>query len=175
MVLAPYLLLMYFSSMITMNCAHSIDLGLEPHQADQAVPALAKKVAPAWLAGILIAAPFAAVMSTVDSALVGDQCLGGARPGPERILPPIVRAHDQAIELFGDSRDRAANLRLGITGTDLYSAADYLLYRGWRSRSSFLAQPGSSLLETGHGARGDHGAPGGSDDVCYLQPVVAVC
>ncbi|MCP4815238.1 MAG: hypothetical protein GY888_22235, partial [Planctomycetaceae bacterium] len=70
MVLAPYLLLMYFSSLITMNCAHSIDLGLEPHQADQAVPALAKKVAPAWLAGILIAAPFAAVMSTVDSALL---------------------------------------------------------------------------------------------------------
>ena len=70
MVLAPYMLLMYFSSMITMNCAYSIDLGLEPHQADQAVPALAKKVAPAWLAGILIAAPFAAVMSTVDSALL---------------------------------------------------------------------------------------------------------
>ena len=70
MVLAPYMLLMYFSSMITMNCAHSLDLGLASHQADQAVPALAKKVAPAWLAGILIAAPFAAVMSTVDSALL---------------------------------------------------------------------------------------------------------
>ena len=70
MVLAPYMLLMYFSSLITMNCAHSLDLGLSPHEADQAVPALAKAVAPTWLAGILIAAPFAAVMSTVDSALL---------------------------------------------------------------------------------------------------------
>ena len=70
MVLAPYMLLMYFSSLITMNCAHSLDLGLAPHEADQAVPALAKVVAPSWLAGILIAAPFAAVMSTVDSALL---------------------------------------------------------------------------------------------------------
>jgi len=70
MVLAPYMLLMYFSSLITMNCAHSLDLGLAPHEADQAVPALAKAVAPSWLAGILIAAPFAAVMSTVDSALL---------------------------------------------------------------------------------------------------------
>ena len=68
--LAPYFLLMYGSSLIIMNCAASLDLGLGLDQSDQAVPAVASKVAPALLAGILIAAPFAAVMSTVDSALL---------------------------------------------------------------------------------------------------------
>lgn len=68
--LAPYMLLMYGSSLLTMNCAHAIGLGLSPEQSDLAVPTLAQKVAPAWLAGLLIAAPFAAVMSTVDSALL---------------------------------------------------------------------------------------------------------
>ena len=69
-ILAPYLLLMYGSSLITMNCAWSLDLKLGPGDSDQAVPEMAKLVAPAWLAGVLIAAPFAAVMSTVDSALL---------------------------------------------------------------------------------------------------------
>jgi SSS family transporter len=68
--LAPYMLLMYVSSLIAMNCATQIDLGLAPHEADQAIPELAKKVAPWWLAGLIIAAPFAAVMSTVDSGLL---------------------------------------------------------------------------------------------------------
>ena len=70
MLLAPYFLLMYGSSLITMNCAHSLNLGLDPGQSDHAVPAVAKQVAPKVLAGLLIAAPFAAVMSTVDSALL---------------------------------------------------------------------------------------------------------
>jgi len=70
MLLAPYFLLMYGSSLITMNCAHMLDLGLAPVDSDQAVPELAKRVAPPILAGLLIAAPFAAVMSTVDSALL---------------------------------------------------------------------------------------------------------
>ena len=68
MLLAPYLLLMYGSSLITMNCAHALNLA--PGQPDLAVPELAKLVAPPLLAGLLIAAPFAAVMSTVDSALL---------------------------------------------------------------------------------------------------------
>ncbi len=37
---------------------------------DQIMPEIAKRVAPWWLAGVLIAAPFAAVMSTVDSFLL---------------------------------------------------------------------------------------------------------
>ena len=68
--IAPYFLLMYGSSLITMNCAYSLDLGLSPLEADRVVPELAKRVAPPMLAGLLIAAPFAAVMSTVDSALL---------------------------------------------------------------------------------------------------------
>lgn len=68
--LAPYFILMYGSSLITMNCAHAIGLELAPDQSDRAVPELAKIIAPPFLAGLLIAAPFAAVMSTVDSALL---------------------------------------------------------------------------------------------------------
>ncbi|MCH7989371.1 MAG: sodium/solute symporter, partial [Planctomycetes bacterium] len=70
LILGPYFLLMYGSSMITMNCAHSLGLGLSPEQADTVVPELAQRVAPPILAGLFIAAPFAAVMSTVDSALL---------------------------------------------------------------------------------------------------------
>lgn len=69
-ILAPYVMLMYGSSLITMNCAHSLGINLAPGNSDDAVPVLAQLVAPGWLAGILIAAPFAAVMSTVDSALL---------------------------------------------------------------------------------------------------------
>ncbi len=70
LILAPYFLLMYGSSLITMNCAYSLDLGLAPDESDRAVPELAQRIAPPLLAGLLIAAPFAAVMSTVDSALL---------------------------------------------------------------------------------------------------------
>ena len=75
LILAPYFLLMYGSSLITMNCAHSLGVDLPPGKSDHAMPALATRlvelqVAPALLAGLLIAAPFAAVMSTVDSALL---------------------------------------------------------------------------------------------------------
>lgn len=70
MVLAPYFLLMYGSSLISMNCGYAAGLELEPGESDQAVPKLAQLVAPPLLAGLLIAAPFAAVMSTVDSALL---------------------------------------------------------------------------------------------------------
>jgi SSS family transporter len=75
LLLAPYFLLMYGSSLISMNCAHSLGLDLPAGKSDQAMPALAMRLvelqaAPALLAGLLIAAPFAAVMSTVDSALL---------------------------------------------------------------------------------------------------------
>lgn len=68
--LAPYFILMYGSSLITMNCAHAIGLELPPGESDRAMPELAKLIAPPMLVGFLIAAPFAAVMSTVDSALL---------------------------------------------------------------------------------------------------------
>ncbi len=46
---------------------HPAELG---SGSDEIMPMLASRVAPWWLAGILIAAPFAAVMSTVDSFLL---------------------------------------------------------------------------------------------------------
>ena len=88
--LAPYMLLMYGSSLITMNCAHAIDLGLAPDQSDLAVPTLARRVAPAWLAGLLIAAPFAAVMSTVDSALLVISAAVVRDIGQKTVLPNLT-------------------------------------------------------------------------------------
>lgn len=70
LLLAPYFLLMYGSSLITMNCAPLLDLNLDTYDSDKAMPEVAKKVAHPLLAGLLIAAPFAAVMSTVDSGLL---------------------------------------------------------------------------------------------------------
>ena len=70
MLLAPYFILMYGSSLITMNCAYALDLQLGTGKSDMALPEFAKLIAPPVLAGLLIAAPFAAVMSTVDSALL---------------------------------------------------------------------------------------------------------
>jgi sodium/pantothenate symporter len=43
---------------------------LPPEKTDSVMPITALAVAPSWLAGLLIAAPFAAVMSTVDSFLL---------------------------------------------------------------------------------------------------------
>ncbi|GIS61407.1 MAG: hypothetical protein CM1200mP2_36320 [Planctomycetaceae bacterium] len=50
-----YFLLMYGSSLITMNCAHSLGINLPPGKSDQAMPALAQRlveleVAPAFWA-----------------------------------------------------------------------------------------------------------------------------
>ena len=70
LLLAPYFLLMYGSTMITMNCAPALGVNLPPEDADLAMPTLIEKAAPPLLAGLLIAAPFAAVMSTVDSGLL---------------------------------------------------------------------------------------------------------
>ena len=75
LLLAPYFLLVYGCSLITMNCAYSLGLELPVGRSDKAVPELIQQlkldgIIPAVLAGLLIAAPFAAVMSTVDSALL---------------------------------------------------------------------------------------------------------
>eukprot|EP00913_Durusdinium_trenchii_P008834 g8300.t1 len=70
MVLAPYFLLMYGCGLISMNCAYAVGIELPPDKHDLAVPTLAAEVAHPLIAGLLIAAPFAAVMSTVDSALL---------------------------------------------------------------------------------------------------------
>jgi Na+/pantothenate symporter len=63
-----YYSLIYIPLVVIFVCARSVlpDLA-EP---DQAMPAMVTFVAPGVLAGILLAAPFAAVMSTVDSFLL---------------------------------------------------------------------------------------------------------
>lgn len=58
----------YLPLVVIFVCAKTLPLSIE--QPDQAMPAMALFAAPPWLAGILIAAPFAAVMSTVDSFLL---------------------------------------------------------------------------------------------------------
>ena len=60
--------MIYLPLVMIFVCAKTLPLEIE--QSDQAMPAMALFSAPPWLAGILIAAPFAAVMSTVDSFLL---------------------------------------------------------------------------------------------------------
>ncbi len=64
-----YYSFIYFPLVVIFVCARAlIPYGSVPQ--DQIMPVMARTVAPGWLAGILIAAPFAAVMSTVDSFLL---------------------------------------------------------------------------------------------------------
>lgn len=60
--------LIYLPLVVTFVAAKTLPLHLE--QSDQAMPAMSLFAAPPFLAGLLIAAPFAAVMSTVDSFLL---------------------------------------------------------------------------------------------------------
>lgn len=60
--------MIYLPLVMIFVCAKTLPLDVE--QSDQAMPAMVLFSAPPWLAGILIAAPFAAVMSTVDSFLL---------------------------------------------------------------------------------------------------------
>lgn len=89
----------YFPIVIIFVCARAMDL--QVLESDQVMPALVVKVAPPLLAGVLIAAPYAAIMSTVDSFLL--QCSSSVvrdiyqrsinphvKAGTMRILSPLV-------------------------------------------------------------------------------------
>ena len=73
MTVAIYYSAIYFPLVIIFCCARVIMPGMEG-EPDQIMPALAvfltERAGAAWLAGLLVAAPFAAVMSTVDSFLL---------------------------------------------------------------------------------------------------------
>ena len=62
--------LIYLPLVVIFVTAKTLPLGIEPGQEDKVMPTTALFVAPPVLAGLLIAAPFAAVMSTVDSFLL---------------------------------------------------------------------------------------------------------
>ena len=70
---AMYYSLIYFPLVTIFCCARLLMPGMEI-ESDRIMPALASEITMAagvpWLAGLLIAAPFAAVMSTVDSFLL---------------------------------------------------------------------------------------------------------
>jgi len=70
---AMYYTLIYFPLVIIFTCARILMPGMEG-ESDRIMPAMAvlltEHAGVAWLAGLLIAAPFAAVMSTVDSFLL---------------------------------------------------------------------------------------------------------
>src|SRR5690625_1828425 len=60
---------------VIMLCMHLIGVFAQPilpgiEVADQVIPLFAMEVLPPWLAGVLLAAPLAAIMSTVDSLLL---------------------------------------------------------------------------------------------------------
>ena len=68
-----YYSLIYFPLVIIFCCARLLLPGMEV-ESDRIMPAMAQRLTAAvgwpWLAGLLVAAPFAAVMSTVDSFLL---------------------------------------------------------------------------------------------------------
>ena len=70
---AIYYSLIYFPLVIIFCCARVVLPGMDA-ESDRIMPAMAvhltSSINAAWLAGILVAAPFAAVMSTVDSFLL---------------------------------------------------------------------------------------------------------
>ena len=70
---AVYYSLIYFPLVIIFCCARVLMPGMDA-ESDRIMPAMAifltENVGAGWLAGLLIAAPFAAVMSTVDSFLL---------------------------------------------------------------------------------------------------------
>jgi SSS family solute:Na+ symporter/sodium/pantothenate symporter len=70
---AIYFSLIYFPLVVIFCCARVLLPGMEI-ESDRIMPAMAEHVTRAaqvpWLAGLLVAAPFAAVMSTVDSFLL---------------------------------------------------------------------------------------------------------
>jgi SSS family solute:Na+ symporter/sodium/pantothenate symporter len=73
MLVAVYFSLIYFPLVMIFCCGRVLLPGMEI-ESDRIMPALAEHVTRAagwpWLAGLLVAAPFAAVMSTVDSFLL---------------------------------------------------------------------------------------------------------
>lgn len=73
MTVTIYYSLIYFPLVIIFCCARVVLPGMEI-ESDRIMPAMAlyltERAGAAWLAGLLIAAPFAAVMSTVDSFLL---------------------------------------------------------------------------------------------------------
>ena len=70
---AIYYSLIYFPLVVIFCCARVIMPGMEA-ESDRIMPAmiihLTKEIGAGWLGGLLVAAPFAAVMSTVDSFLL---------------------------------------------------------------------------------------------------------
>ena len=73
MMVAIYFSLIYFPLVLIFCCARVLLPGMEI-ESDRIMPAMAEHVTRSagwpWLAGLLVAAPFAAVMSTVDSFLL---------------------------------------------------------------------------------------------------------
>lgn len=73
MLVSVYFSLIYFPLVIVFTCARVLLPGMEVH-ADRVMPEMATHVTTQaglpWLAGLLVAAPFAAIMSSVDSFLI---------------------------------------------------------------------------------------------------------
>ena len=73
MLVAVYFSIIYFPLVIIFTCARIVLPGMEIH-ADRVMPEMATHITTVagmpWLAGLLVAAPFAAVMSSVDSFLI---------------------------------------------------------------------------------------------------------
>src|SRR5207245_1905795 len=79
LVVSIYMALTYVSLILVFTCSRAIFGNAHLGHSDEIMPILVLETAPPWLAGVLLAAPYAAIMSTVaafilmiSSALVRD-------------------------------------------------------------------------------------------------------
>jgi len=141
-----YYSLIYFPLVIIFCCARVLMPGMEI-ESDRIMPAIAEHLATAagwpWLAGLLVAAPFAAVMSTVDSFLL---MISSA------IVRDIYQRHinPQATERTIRRLTYFVTLLVGVAAVlgALYPPAylqDIIVYTGSGLASGFLVPMGLAL------------------------------
>jgi len=141
-----YYSLIYFPLVVIFCCARVLMPGMEI-ESDRIMPAIAEHLATAagwpWLAGLLVAAPFAAVMSTVDSFLL---MISSA------IVRDIYQRHinPQATERTIRRLTYFVTLLVGVAAVlgALYPPAylqDIIVYTGSGLASGFLVPMGLAL------------------------------
>jgi len=140
MVVAVYFSLIYFPLVIIFTCARLILPGMEL-ESDRIMPQMAVTLTGAvghpWIAGLLVAAPFAAVMSTVDSFLLLVSS-GLVRDIYQRNINPDVSQKTVKRLSYGCTLVVGAAAMLGAVNPPRF-LQDIIVYTGSGLAACFLA------------------------------------
>lgn len=143
---AVYYSMIYFPLVIIFCCARVLLPGMEI-ESDRIMPAMAEHLTAAagwpWLAGVLVAAPFAAVMSTVDSFLL---MISSAvvRDVYQRHINPQAREATIRRLTYSVTLVVGVAAMAGALSPPLY-LQDIIIYTGSGLASCFLVPMGLSL------------------------------